>query len=111
MDGAKAAIGRALKRVCCSAFAREGARGVLGGYPDSPLLGDRGAESRSALRHPRHRGSRGVALALEPSAPAAGAAREDVRVMEQAIEQRGDGRGVAEELAPILDGAVRGDEG
>ena len=30
--------------------------------------------------------------------------------MEQAIEQRGDGRRVAEELAPILDGPVRGDE-
>ena len=30
--------------------------------------------------------------------------------MEQAIEQRGDGGGVAEELAPILDGPVRGDE-
>jgi hypothetical protein len=30
-------------------------------------------------------------------------------MMEQAIEQRGDGGGVAEELAPILDGTVRGD--
>jgi len=31
--------------------------------------------------------------------------------MEQAIEERGDGRGIAEELAPILHGPVRGDEG
>jgi hypothetical protein len=29
-----------------------------------------------------------------------------VRVMQQAIEQRGDGRGVTEELAPVVDGAV-----
>ena len=27
--------------------------------------------------------------------------------MEQAVEERGDGRGVAEELAPVVDGAVR----
>ena len=31
--------------------------------------------------------------------------------MEQPVEQRGDGRGVAEELAPVLDGAVRSDQG
>ena len=30
--------------------------------------------------------------------------------MEQAIEHRGDGCGVAEELAPVLDGPVRRDE-
>ncbi len=30
--------------------------------------------------------------------------------MEQAVEHRGDGGGVAEELAPILDGPVRRDE-
>jgi hypothetical protein len=34
-----------------------------------------------------------------------------VRVVEEPIEERGDGGGVAEQLAPILDGAVRGDEG
>src|SRR5712692_8316236 len=56
-------------------------------------------------------GSRGCPLALEPSAPAPRAAHEDVGVMEQAIEERGDGSGIAEELAPILHGPVRGDEG
>ncbi len=30
--------------------------------------------------------------------------------MEQSIEQRSDGRGVAEELAPVLAGAIRGDQ-
>ena len=30
--------------------------------------------------------------------------------MEQAVEQRGDGCGVAEELAPVLDGAIRGED-
>jgi len=29
-----------------------------------------------------------------------------VRVVEQAIEQRRDGRGVAEQLAPVIDGAI-----
>ena len=30
--------------------------------------------------------------------------------MEQAVEERGDGRGVAEELPPVLDGAIRGED-
>jgi hypothetical protein len=30
-------------------------------------------------------------------------------VVEQAIQEGGHGRGIAEELAPVLDGAVRGD--
>ncbi len=47
---------------------------------------------------------------MKPGAPAAWAAREDVRVVEQPIEQRGDGGGIAEELASVLDGPVRGDE-
>ena len=46
---------------------------------------------------------------MEAGAPAARAAGEDVRVVEQPIEQRGHGGGIAEELAPILDGPVRGD--
>jgi hypothetical protein len=29
-----------------------------------------------------------------------------VRVMEEAIKERGDGRGVAEQLAPVLDRAI-----
>jgi len=33
-----------------------------------------------------------------------------VRVVEQAIEQRGDGGGVAEELAPVFHRTVRGDQ-
>ena len=61
------------------------------------------------LVDPRCDGSRPL-LALEAGAPAARAAREDVGVVEQAIEHRGDGGGVAEQLAPVLDGAVRGDE-
>jgi hypothetical protein len=44
---------------------------------------------------------------VEPGAPAPGAARQDMSVVEQAIEQRGDGRGVPEELPPVLDRTVR----
>ena len=36
--------------------------------------------------------------------------RQDVGVVEQPIQEGGDGRGSAEKLAPVLDGAVRGDE-
>ncbi len=31
-------------------------------------------------------------------------------MVEETIEQRGDGGGVAEELAPVLDGAIRSDQ-
>jgi hypothetical protein len=34
--------------------------------------------------------------------PAAGAALEHRGVVQQAIEQRGDGRGVAQQLAPVV---------
>jgi hypothetical protein len=33
-----------------------------------------------------------------------------VRVVEEPIEERGDSGGVAEQLAPVLDGAIRGDQ-
>jgi hypothetical protein len=33
-----------------------------------------------------------------------------VRVVEQAVQEGRDGGGVPEELAPVLDGAIRGDE-
>ena len=52
----------------------------------------------------------GAQVGLDFGAPAARAALEDVRVMEQPIEERGDGGGVAEELAPVVDGPVRGQE-
>ena len=39
-------------------------------------------------------------------APAARPALEHMAVMQQAIEHRGDGGGVAEQLAPIVDGAL-----
>jgi hypothetical protein len=38
--------------------------------------------------------------------PAPWSAFQDVRMMEQAIEQGGDGRGVAQQLAPIVDRAI-----
>jgi hypothetical protein len=49
-------------------------------------------------------------LTLEACAPALRATRQHVRVMEEPVRHRGDGRGVAEELAPILDGTVRGQQ-
>ena len=47
---------------------------------------------------------------LDPGAPAARAALQHVRVMEQAIEQRRDGGGVAEQLPPVFDRSVRGED-
>src|SRR5436309_2196287 len=44
---------RALKRVCCSAFAPERASGVFGDITNSAPRRDRGALSRSAPRHRR----------------------------------------------------------
>jgi hypothetical protein len=38
--------------------------------------------------------------------PAPGPAREDVGVVQEAIEQRGDRRGIAQELAPIIHRSV-----
>ncbi len=34
-----------------------------------------------------------------------------MRVMEQSVEERGDGGGVAEEFPPVLDGTIRRDQG
>src|SRR5713101_437080 len=49
-------------------------------------------------------------VALQPRAPAPGAAGQDVRVVEQTVEQRRDGGGVAQELAPVFDGTIRRDQ-
>jgi len=38
--------------------------------------------------------------------PATRSALEDVRVVEEAVEQRGDGGGIAQELSPVIDRAV-----
>src|SRR6266496_1717535 len=56
--------------------------------------------------------SRRVPLAaVEPGAPAPGSARQDMGVVEESIEQRGDGGGVAEELPPVLDRTIGSDQG
>src|SRR5437867_9736968 len=49
-------------------------------------------------------------VALQPGAPAPGATGQDVGMVEEPIEQRRDGSGVAEELAPVFHGAIRGDQ-
>ena len=43
-------------------------------------------------------------------APAARTAFEQMAMMQQAVEQGADGRGVAQQLAPVLDGAVGSDQ-
>lgn len=43
---------------------------------------------------------------MDLCAPAPGAALEHVGVVEQAVEERRDGGGVAEQLAAVVDGAV-----
>jgi hypothetical protein len=52
---------------------------------------------------------RGLFLAqvgMDLGAPASWPAPEDVRVMEEAVQECGDGRGVSKELAPVIDGTV-----
>jgi hypothetical protein len=48
----------------------------------------------------------GAQVGLDLGAPAPRSAFEDVRVMEQPIEERGDGGGVAEQLAPVIHRSV-----
>jgi hypothetical protein len=65
---------------------------------------DRGSWERYGARLRGGDASRRVPLAaVEPGAPAPGAARQDMGMVEEPIEQRGDGGGVAEELPPVLD--------
>jgi hypothetical protein len=51
-------------------------------------------------------GDRGVGRRLEFGPPATRAASEDVRVVEESVEQRGHGGGVAEQFAPVVDRPV-----
>ena len=44
-------------------------------------------------------------------APAPRAALKDVRMMQEAIQQRGDGGVVTEQLPPVVDWSVRGKDG
>ena len=72
---------------------------------------DRGSWALDGARFYPVGTSRWVPLAaVEPGAPAAGSARQDMGVVEEPVEQRGNGRGVAEELAPVLDRAIRRDQ-
>ena len=66
---------------------------------------------QSAPRHVGGEGSGRTPVAVEACPPAARAAREDVRVMKQAVEHGGDGRGIAEELPPVLHGTIRSQQG
>ena len=50
------------------------------------------------------RGLRGAQVGLDLRAPAAWPALEDMAMMQQAIQQGGDGRGVAESFAPVVNG-------
>src|SRR5215813_13270263 len=65
----------------------------------------------SAMRHRSNDESGGMAIAMQPGAPAAWATSEHVRMMEQSVEEPGDGGRIAEEFAPVLDGTIRGDQG
>jgi transposase InsO family protein len=89
MDGSKPASGAGRPKRCESSTASAGhsARGL-----------GRAVRSRVA------------SVALEARAPAARAAGEHMRVMQEAIEKGRDRRGVAEELPPVLDGTVGRDQ-
>ena len=45
-------------------------------------------------------------VGVDLGAPAPRAAFEDVRVMEQPIEERRDGGGIAQQLPPVVDGSI-----
>ena len=64
----------------------------------------------AALALVRRDASRGAPVGLEPRAPAPRAAGQDMGVVEEAIQEGSDGRGVAEELSPVLDGPIRSDQ-
>src|SRR4029453_13852034 len=83
----------------------------------SGALAEWGAAAHPSLRSPwsRVRQLRGPQVSTcawwsKGSGKGGGAAGQHVRVVEQAIEEGGDGRGVAEQFPPVLDGTVRGDE-
>ena len=67
-----------------------------------PATTDVAAETNGVLL----RGLLGAQVGLDFGAPAPRSAFEDVRVMEQPIEERGDGGGVTEQLPPVVDGSV-----
>jgi len=48
----------------------------------------------------------GAQVGVDFGAPTPGPALQHVRVMEQAVEERGDGGGVAQQFTPVIDGTV-----
>ena len=50
-------------------------------------------------------------IGLSLGSPAPRAALDDVGVMEESVEQRGDGGVIPEEFSPVIDGPVRGEDG
>lgn len=111
MDSSKPAKGADAQAGCV--VARSLKREQVAFWGDTPIapISEIGTPEGGArcVVHVRWPSGGGV-VAVQPCAPATRAACEDVRVVQQPIEQGGDGGGIAEELAPILDGAVRGEE-
>ncbi len=92
-------------RGLCAAFAR-----APGGYQDSDPLEIGAALALGGASFFWPLGAGGVGGRVQPGPPALGATGEDVRVMEQPIEERADGGGIAEEFAPVVDGTIRSQE-
>ena len=102
-------------------------RATLGSDPSA----DSGAETEAGCRrypvwffelrtwhkaiNPIKRSPRSLALTvvghLSFRSPAAWSAFQDMSVMEKSVEHGGDGRGVAQEFAPIFDRSVRRQQG
>ena len=109
-------VGERPKHECFTPLARErqaperrrqAENGWPGGMSGYGQARDRGSWALYAARLRRVDASRRVPLAaVEPGAPAAGSARQDMGVVEEAVEERGDGRGITEELAPVLDRTI-----
>src|SRR5262249_34853815 len=77
------------------------------GYPDMAAMLRAAFLGKSAMRYHGVDRSGRVSLAVQPGAPTPWPAGEHMRVMEQSIEQRGDGGGVAEQLPPVFDRTIR----
>src|SRR5262249_15435235 len=90
-------------------------RGVMfgagGGYRDTTPAKIEAFLRPSAMRHRSTDESGGMSIAVQPGTPASWATGEHVRMMEQPVEEPGDRGRIAEELAPVLDGTIRGDQG
>ena len=122
VDGSNPASGEDPKHECSTPVVRKNARlrgrwraesRRPGGCPDMArreIVAPGGSTTRAVDRSTPH--DRVLLAAVKPGAPASVARRSGrCAWWREPIEQCGDGRGVAEQLPPVLDRAIRSDQG